>query len=149
MRACSSSPAARAPWARSSARFALLMGSATTFDLNGDYNGLITVSNITSAQTVEYSGTSVAGADLTLVHAAPAAGQVFNLELSQNLPDGPGGTLDLSALTVALPVLPPGSVQTVDLHSMGNADNNDITDVSGVDANITVDGATGQVAIAG
>jgi hypothetical protein len=119
------------------------MGSATTFDLIGAYDNTITVSNITSAQTVEFSGTSPGAADLVLEHAAPAAGQVFNLELSQNLPDGPGGTLDLAALTVALPpALPAGSVQTVNLHSMGNADNNEITDVSGVAANITVDGAT-------
>ena len=115
------------------------MGSATTFDLHGDYNALVTVSNITALQTVEFSGTSVAGADLTLDHAAPAAGQVFNFTMSQNAPDGPGGTLDLAALTVALPA--PG-VQQVDLDSTGNAANNNIDNVSGVAANITVTGAT-------
>ena len=122
-----------------------LMGSATTFDLAGTYLDAalvpqaIDVTDITALQTVEFSGSR---GDLSLAHAAPAAGQVFDFTMSQNAPNGPGGTLDLDALTVALPALPPGSVQQVNLHSMGNAANNDITDVSGVAANITVDGAT-------
>jgi hypothetical protein len=71
----------------------MALSSATTFDLHGDYNSLVTVNNITNAQTVEFSGTSVVGADLTLLHASPATGQFINFTMSQNAPDGPGNTL--------------------------------------------------------
>jgi hypothetical protein len=117
----------------------MALSSATTLDLHGDYNSAVTVNNITNAQTVEFSGTSAVGADLTLLHASPATGQFINFTMSQNAPDGPGGTLDLQQLTV--PVQAPALSQ-VNFLSTGNAANNEINNVSLVDANITVTGAT-------
>jgi hypothetical protein len=122
----------------------MTLSSATTFDLAGDYNALVTVNNITAAQTVEFSGTSAPQPgptdNLTLVHAAPATGQVFNFEMSQNAPTPPGGTLDLGQLTVLL--VAPVTSQQVNFLSTGNATNNEINNVSLVDANITITGAT-------
>jgi hypothetical protein len=119
-----------------------LIGSATTFDLNGDYDGNgVLVTNITNAQTVEFSGTSIATTNLTLEHALPAAtGQVINFTMSQNLPDGPGGTLDLQQLTVAAGG--PPALDHINFLSTGNAANNEINNVGFIDANITVTGAT-------
>ena len=72
------------------------IGSATTFDLNGTYDNLVTVSNI-GTQTVEFSGTSVAPADLVLVAAPPVtATSVINFEMNAAAPEA---ALTLNELT--------------------------------------------------
>ena len=59
------------------------LGSATTFDLAGNYNlHNVSVTDITNAQTVEYSGTGLN--HLTLLHAAPGLGDIINFEMSQD-----------------------------------------------------------------
>jgi hypothetical protein len=56
------------------------MGSATTFDLAGNYNGHdVHVTDITNALTEEYSGSNLD--DLFLVHTTPAAGFI-NFEMN-------------------------------------------------------------------
>ena len=112
------------------------LGSATTFDLAGNYSlHNVSVTDITNAQTVEYSGT---GLDhLTLLHAAPGLGDIINFEMNQTALAG--GTLDLRQLIVAAQV---PALDQIDLNSTGNADLNQIRDVSTVAANILVTGAT-------
>jgi hypothetical protein len=111
------------------------LGSATTFDLAGNYNlHNVSVTDITNAQTVEYSGTGLN--HLTLLHAAPGLGDIINFEMSQ---DAAGGTLDLRQLIVAAQV---PALDQIDLNSTGNAALNEINDVSTVAANILVTGAT-------
>ncbi len=110
-----------------------LIGSATTFDLAGDYNALVTVSDITDAQTLEYSGTSVAGADLVLVHATPVIStNVINFEMNSSLT----GPLTLTELDVA------AGLKALNIDSTGSASANVITDVSHILDNITVTGGT-------
>jgi hypothetical protein len=111
-----------------------LAGSATTFDLAGDYmlEG-VTVTDITNAMTVEYSGS---GAELTLVHATPGAGQFINFTMDQT---ATGGTLDLPELTVAAQT---PALNEVNLDSTGSAATNEIFNIIGVAANITVTGGT-------
>ena len=121
------------------ADLSLAPASVTTFDLAGAYGAFTTtVSNI-GTQTVEYSGTSVAGTDVILTHAAPGPGQSIAFEMSQNLPAGPGGTLDLNQLTVAAQV---PALVAVNFDSTGNAILNRIDNVSAIANNITVSGAT-------
>jgi hypothetical protein len=110
------------------------LGSATTFDLAGAYTAFTTtVSNITSAQTVEYSGTSVAGTDLVLAPAAPVtATSVINFEMNSTLTT----PLILTELDVVT------GLKQVNILSTGTASSNEILDVHALLDNITVTGAT-------
>ncbi len=110
------------------------LGSATTFDLAGDYTGFTTtVSNI-GTQTVEYSGTSTAGTDLVLVAAPPVtATSVINFEMNAAAPEA---ALTLNELTVG-----PG-LKAVDIDSTGPATANVITWALNIADNINVTGAT-------
>ena len=123
------------------------MGSATTFDLGGNYTGagFVTVSNITNAQTVEYSGTSV-GTNVLLVHATPVvATDVINFEMNAGPAPGPA-ELTLTNLVVGadLPAagLPAQTIASLNIDSTGGAGDNAITDASFIGASINVTGAT-------
>jgi hypothetical protein len=110
------------------------MGSATTFDLAGTYSAVagttVTVSDITNAQTVEFSGT---GGFVTLNHAAPVvATDVINIEM-----DGTGpGPVTIDQLTVA------AGLTSVNISSIGSASDNVISDISLVANNINISGGT-------
>jgi hypothetical protein len=110
------------------------LGSATTFDLAGDYGAFTTtVSNI-STQTVEYSGTSVAGSDLLLVALPPVtATSVINFEMNSSVAVP---ALTLNELSVA------AGLKAVDIDSTGLATNNVITETFNINDNINVTGAT-------
>ena len=110
-----------------------LMGSATTFDLGGDYNALVTVTDITNAMTVEYSGTSVLGADVVLEHTTPLGGSsVINFEMNGVGP----GPLTLNELDVATGLV------SLNINSIGTASDNVIDNVSHINNNVIVTGAT-------
>jgi hypothetical protein len=101
------------------------LGSGTTFDLAGAYSGAfpITVTNVASTQTVEYSAGLASPSDLTLT-AATVLGSI-NFEIR-------GSTL--SALTVA-------GQGTLEIDSTGPRANV-ISDVSAVDTNVAISGGT-------
>jgi hypothetical protein len=113
-----------------------LMGSATTFDLAGTYDNLVTVNDITNAQTVEYSalGSPTASpTDLVLLHATPVvATDVINFEMNSSLTSA----LTLAQLTVA------AGLSAVNIDSTGTASDNIISNVSTIADNITVTGGT-------
>ena len=115
-----------------------LAGSATTFDLAGHYNGLVTVNDITDAQTVEYSALSTAGVtdsptDLVLNHVTPVIStNVINFEMNSSLTT----PLTLTELDVA------AGLKVVNIDSTGSASANIIDNVSHVQDNITVTGGT-------
>ena len=110
------------------------MGSALTFDLGGTYGvvpgtATVTVSNITNAQTVEFSGT---GGFVTLDHAAPVATDVIQIEM-----DGTGpGPVTVDQLTVA------AGIASVNISSIGSASDNVIFDISPLANNINISGGT-------
>jgi hypothetical protein len=108
------------------------MGSATTLDLAGDYNAFfVNVTNITNAQTVEFSGSDLA--NLTLAHATPVvATDVINFEMNST----DTGPLTLAQLTVA------AGLSVVNIDSTGTASDNIISNVSTIADNITVTGGT-------
>ena len=108
------------------------MGSATTFNLAGAYDGqLVNVSDITNAMTVEFSGS---GGDLTLAHATPLGGSsVINFEMSAAAATP---ELTLGELNVATGLV------SLNIDSTGAATDNDILNVSNVDVNVIVTGAT-------
>jgi hypothetical protein len=121
------------------------MGSATTFDLAGTYALKdVTVTNITNAQTVEYSATDTPGAvspdigNLRLVHTAPLGLTAqISLEMSGNGP----GALTLDTLTVG-----PGLV-SLNINSTGAAADNVISNLSAagvatVQESMTITGGT-------
>jgi hypothetical protein len=123
------------------------MGSATTFDLGGAYDSLVTVSNITNAQTVEYSGTSTAATVVALVHANPVvATDVVNFEMNAGPAPGPAElTLNgVFAVGADLPVvgIPAQAIASLNIDSTGSAGDNAITDALFIGANINVTGAT-------
>ena len=97
-----------------------LIGSATTFDLAGTYDNLVTVNDITSAQTVEFSGDgSSATADLVLVHATPVVStDVINFEMNSTPYEAP---LTLTELDVA------AGLSALNIDSTGSASANVIT----------------------
>jgi hypothetical protein len=111
------------------------MGSATIFDLAGAYTAFTTaVSNITSTQTVEYSGTSTPGGDLDLFAAPPVtATSVINFEMNAAAPEA---ALTLNQLDVL------AGLKAVDIDSTGLATANIITNVANIADNINVTGAT-------
>ena len=110
--------------------------SATTFELGGDYDALVTVSNI-GAQTVEYSALGSptdSPTDLVLVAAPPVtATSVINFEMNSSVAE-PALTLD--HLTVA------AGLKAVDIDSTGLAAENVITEALDISDNINVTGAT-------
>ena len=108
------------------------MGSATTFDLAGTYNGHnVSVSDITNAQTVEYSGAGLG--DLTLAHTTPL-GLLAQINFEMNS-SGPGA-LTLGQLTVG-----PG-LAALNVDSTGSASDNVINNVSTVQDSVIITGGT-------
>jgi hypothetical protein len=109
------------------------LGSATTFNLIGAYATFdVTVTDITNAMTVGYSGSALD--TLTLTHAAPVvATDVINFEMNAAAPEV---ALTLTHLTVA------AGLSAVNIDSTGAATTNVIDNVSTVDDNITVTGGT-------
>jgi hypothetical protein len=105
--------------------------SATTFDLAGAYGGnTISVTDITNAQTVEFSGS---GGHLTLAHTTPlGTDALINFEMNST------GT---AALTLAQLSVGPGLL-ALNVDSTGTASDNVITNVTGVDDNVAITGAT-------
>jgi hypothetical protein len=114
------------------------LGSATTFNLAGDYkdagggaNHKVLVSDITNAQTVEYSGKDLG--DLTLTHQPPVA---LNANNTLMMNGAAGAPLTIDTLTV------PAGNGLVTINSAGAAADNVITKVDAVAANVEITGGT-------
>jgi hypothetical protein len=112
------------------------MGSATTFNLAGDYSAAgVTVSDITNAQTVEFSGT---GGVVSLEHTAPTPTSVINLEMNGVGP----ADLILTQLVVGADLPTPQALLSLNIDSTGSAGDNDITNAATIGASINITGAT-------
>jgi hypothetical protein len=109
------------------------LGSATTFNLIGAYGGNpVTVTDITDAMTVGYSGSALS--DLTLTHLAPVvATDVINFEMNAAAPEA---ALTLTRLTVA------AGLSAVNIDSTGAATDNVISNAAHIADSITVTGGT-------
>jgi hypothetical protein len=105
-----------------------LSGSATVLDLSADYNGNdVTITNLVTAKSVLFSGDNID--DLSL-DATSLLGAV-NLTMAQTTT---GGIQNINDLHVTVGNL-------LSLTSAGNATTNLITDVSDVNANVSISGA--------
>ena len=124
-----------------------LAGSATTLalDANYDHND-VTVTDLTNAMTVTYGGMGPDGVStgsnlgtLTLSHTLPVGlGQVLNFTMDSTAAVAP---LELTVDSLVVASSAP-ALALVAVDSTGNAALNQITDVNGVSANVTISGST-------
>ena len=124
-----------------------LAGSATTLalDANYDHND-VTVTNLTNAMTVTYGGMGPDGVStgselgtLTLSHTLPVGlGQVLNFTMDSTAAVAP---LELTVDSLVVASSAP-ALALVAVDSIGNAALNQITDINGVSANVTISGST-------
>jgi hypothetical protein len=116
----------------------LQSGSAVNLELHGDYNNQdVTVNNLQNFKFVIFNGDDIN--DLTLDHTSVVG--TINFSMAQALPFGPGGVQNIDALHVTV-----GNV--LNMQSTGNADSNLITDVSDVNANVSLFTAAGTTSVA-